>query len=494
MVGPDFKEPRVPAPETWNKNDPRIATQTAVDTVWWKAFHDPAIDRLVEIAYQQNLPLQVAALRIMEARAQLAISVGKQYPQFQEAFGSAMAVGLSSTAPNIANLPVQHFGDYQLGFDAVWELDFWGKYRRGVQSDAAHAFATIADYYAEVVSLTAEVVRTYVVIRTTEVLIAQAQENVRIQEEGLAIAQSRFRNGATPELDPTQAETLLESTRATIPPLQIQLEQARNALSTLLGAPAGSVDALLAGSTQIPLAPATVAVGVPAEVLRRRPDIRSAELNAAAQCAQIGVAKADLYPSFSIAGMIGLETSNSSQGWAGLSSGSLFYSIGPQFHWALLNYGRITNNVRVQDARFQQLLVGYHNTVLKALQEVEDALSGFANAQNAVVPGQNAVTSAQKAVTISVAAYREGAVDYQRVLDSERALLQEQNALANTLSSVDTNLIALYKALGGGWELRQGQPLVPDHTRREMEDRTNWGDMLSHPVAPATANPSPNHR
>ncbi len=495
VVGPEFKKPPVAAPAHWSaKDDPRIATQTAVDGQWWRSFKDSTLDHLVELATNQNLPLQVAGLRIMEARAQLAIATGRQYPQVQELFGSATAEGISKTAPNGSFLPEHRFGDYQLGFDAVWEMDFWGKYRRGIQAETANALASITDYYAALVSLTAEVVRTYVVIRTTEVLIAQTQENVRIQEDGLAIAQSRFKNGATSELDPSQATTLLESTRATLPPLQVQLEQARNALSTLLGTPAGSVNSLLAGAPRIPLAPSMVGVDVPAELLRRRPDIRTAELHAAAQCAQIGVATADLYPSFSIAGVLGLETSNTASSFAGLNSGSLFYAVGPQIHWPFLNYGRLTNAVRVQDARFQQLLVGYQDTVLKAVQEVEDALSGFLNAQNAMVPNQNAVTSAQRSVAISMAQYREGAVDYQRVLDSERVLLEQQILLSKTLSSVDTNLIALYKALGGGWELEQGKTVVPNQTQHEMNDRTNWGDMLSQPVAPETKSPPPSVR
>ncbi len=482
-VGPDFKAPHAKVPENWGaKDDPHIATQTAVDSRWWEAFNDPVLDRLVDLAYRENLSLQVAGLKIVEARAQLGVATGLQYPQVQEAFGNAAAVGLSSTAPNASRLPDRHFGDYQVGFDASWEIDFWGKYRRGVEAEAAAALASIADYYEALVALTAEVARTYVVMRTSEVLIAQAQENVRLQERGLTIAESRFHNGATSELDPTQAKTLLENTRASIPPLQSELEQARHALSTLLGAPSGTVDALMAGPPEIPKAPAKVAVGVPAEMLRRRPDIRSAELTAAAQCARIGVAKADLYPSLSLFGTLGLETSSGGTGAAtALSGDSLFYSVGPQIHWAFLNYGRIENSVRVQDARFQQLLVGYHNTVLKAVQEVEDALSGFLNANVAMVPADGAVQAAQKSVTLSMDEYQEGATDYERVLDSQRALLVYQNNLTQTVSSVATNLIALYKALGGGWELAQGQPVVPDPTRREMTERTNWGGMLSQP-------------
>ena len=482
LVGPDFKKPAVVVPENWGaKNDPRIATQTDIDADWWRAFGDPTLEQLVQMAYHQNLPLQVAGLRIVEARAQLGIAYGRLWPQVQEAFASGTAVGLSSSTPNGPQFPgwVNRFGDYQVGFDAAWELDFWGKYRRGVRADAAAALASMADYYSALVSLTAEVVRSYVTIRTTEMLITEANDNVRVQEGALAVAKSRFENGATSELDPTQAATILESTRATIPPLQAALEQTRNALCTLLGVHPGSLDSLLAtGPKKVPIAPTRVAVGMPADMLRRRPDIRSAELHAAAQCERIGIAKADYYPSFSIAGVLGLETTSSAQGLAAITGDSIFYSVGPQVHWSFLNYGRITNNVRVQDAKFQELLVEYQNTVLVAVREVEDALSGFLNAQDAIAPSEKAVATAQRALELAISQYREGSADYQRVLDSEHALLQQQQNLTQASSSIATNLVALYKALGGGWHVEQGKKVVTDQTRREMEKRTGWGDML----------------
>jgi outer membrane protein TolC len=231
--------------------------------------------------------------------------------------------------------------------------------------------------------------------------------------------------------------------------------------------------------------PAKVAVGVPAAMLRRRPDIRSAELLAAAQCSRIGVAKADLYPAFSLAGTIGLQAGNAGNTWHSFfSSDSLFYGFGPQVSWPIFNYGRIKNTIRVEDARFQQLLVSYRNTVIKAGQEVEDALAGFLNAQKAVVFDQNAVTATQRSMEIALRQYQEGATDYQRVVDSQRSLLAQQNVLTQTSSSVATSLIALYKALGGGWELREGQPVVSEAMQREMKERTSWGDMLSEPRSP----------
>ena len=234
-VGPDFKRPEVPVPANWRaRTDPHIATQAAADSRWWKEFNDPSLDRLVELAYRENLPLQIAGLRILEARAQLAVATGEQFPQQQKFVANGTGVGLSQTLADATNLNRNLFY-YQMGFDVAWEMDFWGKYRRGVEAETASLFASVADYYSAIVSLTAEVARTYVVIRTYEVLIEQAEQNAKLQEGGLEIAESRFRNGATSELDVTQATSLLENTRASIPRLQIGLQQARNALSTLLG-------------------------------------------------------------------------------------------------------------------------------------------------------------------------------------------------------------------------------------------------------------------
>ncbi len=496
-VGPDYAKPEKKVNENWSeKSDPRVATQSAVNSQWWTTFNDPTLDKLIQMAYQQNLPLQIAGLRILEARARLGIAVGGQYPQ-QELFGSATGVGLGKNAANGAGLD-RSFGDYQVGFDASWELDFWGKVRRDVEAAQASFIASVADYDDSLISLTAEVARTYTVIRTFEELISLARENVKLQEEGLRIADARFRNGATSELDVTQATTLLESTRATIPQLQAGLQQSQNAMSTLLGQPTGVVKTLLDGQKGIPAAPAEVAVSIPAELLRRRPDIRSAELIAAAQCARIGIATAELYPSISFFGELGFQTSSE----GGVQSGnakfhnlfdgdSFFYSYGPGINWPIFNYGRIENFVRIQDARYQQLIVNYQNTVLRAAQEVEDSMTGYLRAQETVVFDQNAVKAARRSTEISMAQYREGAVDYERVLDAQRSQLVVENNLTQTRSSITTNLIAMYKALGGGWELRQGQPIVAESTQAEMKKRTNWGKLLPSQPAPATLTPPP---
>ncbi len=495
-VGPDYRKPEVALNGGWSgRGDPRLSPQGPVDEAWWRSFNDPALDHLIDLARHQNLPLQIAGLRILEARARLGFAVGQQYPSNQNPIGSATVGGLHDhTGGNDLDL---YYAEYQAGFDALWEPDFWGKYRRGVRAAKAGWLATVADYDDALVALHAEVARTYFAIRTFQVLIALGKQNVGVQEEGLRIAQARMQNGATSGLDVAQATNLLESTRASIPELQIGLEQAENALCTLLGRATGCGPSLLAGAEAIPAPPAHVAVGMPADLLRRRPDIRSAELNAIAQCDRIGVAKAELYPSLILFGSVGTRTVNTSGAPSGLSSilglfnpGSLLYSLGASLFWPILSYPKILNNVRVEDARFQQSIFNYQNLVFRAAQEVEDGMAGFLREQEAVAFAQNAVAAAQDSVNLALVQYREGAVDYQRVLDTQRSLLQSQNNLARARSLVVINLVALYKALGGGWQLRQGQPVVNDATRDEMQKRTNWGGYFHHPPPPA----EPPHR
>jgi NodT family efflux transporter outer membrane factor (OMF) lipoprotein len=487
-VGPDFEPPEAKVQTNWiEKHDPRVETKTDVKSLWWRVFRDPTLDELIERASQQNLTVEIAGLRILDARAQLGVAIGNMYPQNQEGFGGAQTVKLSSRLLEQAGFP-HYFMNFNIGFDAVWELDFWGRLRRNVEAADAAMLATVADYDNALVSLTAEVARTYAELRTFEVLIHIAYTNAKIQKEGLEIAQSRFRNGATSELDVTQARSLHESTLADIPQLQANLQRAKNALSILLGQPPGGIEALLHGPHRLPSASRRVAIGLPAELLRRRPDIRSAELNAAAESARIGVAEADLYPRFFLLGDIGVQASDVSRLFA---PGSLFYTAGPGFRWSILNYGRITNNVRSQDARFQQALVNYENTVLKAAQEVEDALIGFLKAQESTVALQRSVNAAQASVELSIIQYREGAENFQRVVDSQTRLLTEMNRLAETRSSIATNLIAVYKALGGGWEVGEGKPIVSEALQAQMASRTDWGNLLPPPPPPRPANLTP---
>jgi len=479
-LGPDFTPPQTPEPTDWLVQDDALFGESPAQADWWKVFNDPVLDSLIQTAYEQNLPLQVAGLRILEARAQLGIAVGNRYPQLQQAVGSVTAVELSKNSPNFIPLTDDSFTNYQVGFDAAWELDFWGRFRRGIEAAEANLAVSLADYDNALVSLTAEVARAYVNIRTLEERLTLARTNIGLQQESLRIAQVRFDNGATTELDVQQATTNLANTQALVPVLLKSLRQANNGLSILLGMPPADLTQRLGGSGTIPVVSAEVAAGIPADLLRRRPDVRQAESRAASQSALIGVAEADLYPSFSLLGSIGYQTSDTFNSSAGdlFDSDSLFFSAGPAFSWNILNYGRIRNNVRIQDARLQQALVNYRNTVLTAYQEVEDARVAFIQSQQESKFRATSARAAARSTELANIEYREGSVDFQRVVDSERSRVTQQDEWTSTRGDIALNLIAMYKALGGGWEMREGQAFVSEENSNEMAERTNWGDLL----------------
>ena len=484
-VGPDFVPPEVPVNDDWlEHHDRRVSEQSDPRLYWWTVFKDPTLDRLIEIASEENLPVQIVGLRILEARAQLGVAKGELFPQVQEGNGLAQE---NLKSARVANQDIDRYKHlfplYKLGFDAAWEIDFWGKLRRNVEAADANLLATAADYDNALVSLTAEVARDYTQMRYYETLIRLARENARVQKEGLDVAESRFRNGAVSELDVTQAATLLESTLATIPQYQAEWQKAKNALSVLLGRPPGAVEALICRPAGIPSAPKRIGVGLPANLLRRRPDVRAAELAAAAESARIGAAEAELYPRIVLFGEVSVQASDVHKLFA---PHSLAYTLGPTFTWPILNYGQITNNVRAQDARFQQALTNYEQTVLSAQREVEDGLIGYLKEQESAVNYQRAVRAALESVRLSMIQYREGATDYQRVLDSQTQLLQQRNRLADTRSLIALNLIGVYKGLGGGWEIRDGKPVVPVEVQADMAARTNWGDLLPAPPPPPT--------
>jgi NodT family efflux transporter outer membrane factor (OMF) lipoprotein len=482
MVGPEYVKPTPQEPKQWlESTDPKIESKEVDFSDWWTVFSDPVLNDLIQAAYQQNLPLQIAGLRIYEARAELGIAFGFQYPQTEQALGSAQTNQISKNAPNVAAAD-RYYSTFDIGLDAAWELDVWGKFRRAVQTGVASLEASIADYDDILVSLTSEVANTFIRLRTSEERLEVARQNVEIQKRSLKIADIRFKAGAVTELDVTQAKALLRSTESTIPGFETDVRQAKNALAILLGKLPGEIDAMLGGPGLIPEVPAEVAVGIPTELLRRRPDIRFAERRLAAQSAQIGFAKADLFPHFSLFGTLGFQTSDytdDSEFSNLLDKDSLTYNAGAGFNWDIFNYGRITNQVRVEDARFQELAVNYEDTVLRAAQEVEDAMVGFLQSQKAVFFLADAVKASKRSVDLSLIQYREGLVDYQRVLDTQRDLTTQQDNLVFTAGSVGLNLVSMYRALGGGWELRGENDFIPASIKEAMEARTNWGDMLS---------------
>jgi len=497
-LGPDYRTPQADLLTAWDTGNQQLSNGK-LSSDWWTVFDDPVLDQLVEHAYYQNLPLQVAGLRIFEARARLGVSIGQQYPQSQQVNGNLTRVEQSDNAPNFSSVADDRFTQVGTGLEAAWELDFWGRFRRGVESASASLGASVADYDNALVSLTAEVARTYVVLRTLEARLQIARSNAITQNHSYRLAEVRFRHGAVSELDPFQALGLLKSTESTVPKLQSQVQQAKNALSILLGMPPGDLQDILQGGGAIPQPGVELNVGIPADLLRRRPDIRNAELQAAAQSALIGVAKSDLYPRFTLKGSIGALSSNTNR--SNLSdlfdADSIVYSFGPSVSWNILNYGRIKNQVRVQDARLEELLVTYRNTVLKAAREVQDGINAYLGERQQSKYLAESVNAAQRSVDLALVQYREGAVDYQRVLDTQQSLLEVQDAYTSVRGEVANSLVAVYRALGGGWQIRAGKPFVPAKIQQQMKARTDWGHLLDKtvpgelPVAPPTGTAQP---
>ena len=499
-VGPDFVKPEATVMPDWLEATgyKQVSTKAEEYRDWWRAFNDPVLDKLVQTAYRENLPLRIAGVRVLEARAQLGVAVGELYPQSQKATGSLKKERLSETSPLASPASPDNFTSSQLGLSASWEIDFWGKFRRAVESADASLIAAVADYDNVLVSLTGDVANAYILLRTLEKRLNIARQNVEVQKKSLQIARARFEGGTTSRRDVEQALTVLESTEASIPTLESQLRQTQNALSVLMGMPPGDLGHLLGAKSAIPAPPPQVALGIPADLLRRRPDIRRAEWQAAAQCAQIGVAKANLFPAFSLSGTFGFQASDAGTFALGDISSwkSRTGSMGPAFQWNLFNYGQITNQVRVQDARFQELIIAYQNTVLQAQQEVENALIAFLKAQQRAQKLAGSTAAAQRSVELAIIQYREGITDFTTVLTAEQTLLTQQDNLAVTLGDISSQLVGVYRALGGGWQIREGQDLVPAAVQEAMARRTNWGSLLRPAalVLPAKEQPGPNIR
>ena len=428
----------------------------------------------MEEAQRLNPGVRTAGLRILEARAELGIAGSNLYPQLQELGGDGLWVGTKQS-----DGPDRDFWTGSAGLDVIWELDFWGKFRRGIEAADAEYLASIAEYDDLQVLVAAEAASFYASIRTIELRLRIAHENAALQKRSLEITERLFRSGNESELDLQQARTLYLSTLATIPELEASLYQTQNALAILLGRPPGPLPEMDTGRERIPDADFGIIAELPTDLLRRRPDVRTAELQLAAQSARIGVSKSDLYPAILLGGSLVLSAS-SLMG----SSYALDWAVGPAFVWNF-DYNRLTNQVLVQDARFQQLFEQYQDTVLRAARELEDAAIGFAQRRAQVAILEESVQAARRSLDIADVQYREGLVDFQRVLDSQRALFSQQERLVTTRGGVAQSLIDLYKAMGGGWQPGRSMPIVDDETRAEMADRSRWKRLLDAPLPAA---------
>jgi len=450
-VGPNYGRPPAPVARDWiDAADKRVRSDSDDLSAWYTVFKDPVLDSLICSAYQQNLTLREAGSRVLQARDQLAIATGNFFPQTQDMTSHYTRNAVSTRTANHSNVSSQFFSQWDYGFHLAWELDFWGRFRRAIESANASLDASVEDYDGVLVTLLGDVATNYVQLRTFERRIEYTRANVQLQRETLKIVEARFKAGTTTKLDVVQARSTLEQTEALIPELEISLRQTNNQLCILLGIPPEELGAKL-GSAPIPTAPAEVAAGIPADLVRRRPDVRRAERQAAAQSAQIGVAETDFYPHISITGTIGYSAQQIKDLFR---SAALVGVIGPSFQWNILNYGRILNNVRLQDARFQELVAVYQNTVLTAAQEVENGLVTFLRAQQRTQFQAASVDDAKEAVTIALGQYQAGTIDFTRVTQLEQNLVLLQDTLAQARGEIALGLIQVYRALGGGWEIR----------------------------------------
>jgi NodT family efflux transporter outer membrane factor (OMF) lipoprotein len=446
-VGPDYQPAETAAPEAWHAELQAglIAGQMDPGTLahWWRVLEDPLLSELEERAVQGNLELKEAQARISEARAMRGISHARLFPSLDA--GAAVSKSRSSESGGSGD----EIDNYAVGFDAGWEVDIFGGVRRSVEASQANLEATQENLHGVLVSLLAEVALNYVEVRTYQARLHTTEANINALQESYDINFSRHQAGLISELSVQESLRILESARAAIPVLEARLDATKNRLTVLLGESPGSLHKELVDRRQIPGLPASVAVGIPAETLRLRPDVRQAERNLAAQTARIGVATADLYPKFRLAGTLGLES---------ISAGDLFqatsqtWGIGPSARWRIFDAGAIRQNIEVQNARQEQALILYEATILRALEDVENALVAYAKEQLKQASITRAAAAAERAELLARDQYQAGLVGFNNVLDAQRALLLLQDELAQGEGAVTANLVRLYKAFGGGWE------------------------------------------
>lgn len=447
-VGPNYCPPQAMIADHWiDADDKRLNINEHNFADWWKVLDDPLLNRLMVTAYRQNLTLRQAGYRILAARAQLGIATGQFFPQQQTASGSYFRRGIADN----------YFDQWSFGFNLAWELDFWGKFRRAIISAEDSLEASIFNYDAALVTLLADTATYYIQIRTTEERIRLLDNIIRIQEDVLNFIDARVKLGKNvTDLDRAQARSNLMQSRASRNQLLIDLRTSQNQLCIVLGRPATDISQVLADTPKktIPTAPQSVVVGIPADLLRRRPDVRQAERQAAAQAEQIGIAETDWYPAIAISGTLGWQAQSLSNLF---TPQTLSSSFGPQFNWKLLNYGRILSNVRLQYAQFMQLVTFYQSTVLQADLEVENAIVTFLQAQQRAANLEESVDESWIALNVIVAQYEAGlqGVDFNRYATIQQTLVSQQDLWVQSRGQIAISLVQIYRGLGGGWEIRQ---------------------------------------
>jgi outer membrane protein, multidrug efflux system len=461
-VGPDYVKPETKTPEKWNGQEAVTPAQPSKTTTspplelaaWWQSFKDPALSSLVEIAIRNNLDLRQAEARIRQARAAAGVAGAPLFPQinssalYQRSQSSSEGVSASGAPSGIATAGgLREL--FQVGLDASWELDIFGGRRRNLEAAGADYQAAVEDLRDVLITLVGDVGNNYINLRGLQQQLAIARNNLKAQKHTAEITRKRFEAGFVGVLDVANANAQVATTEAQVPTLESQVKATIYNLGVLLGREPAVLAQELAIAAPIPPTPLKVPVGLPSELVRRRPDIRRAESQLHAATARIGVATADLFPKFSLTGTFGFS-SNDLTKLSNLAS-SKFWSFGPTVTWPVFAGGAIRWNIEVQNALQEQALLTYQKTVLTALKDVETALVAYAKEQERRQSLATAVTNNRKAVDTAMKLYIAGKTDFLNVLTVQLNLYTSENALAQSTSTVDTNLIALYKALGGGW-------------------------------------------
>ena len=446
-IGPDYQAPEIALTPNWREPaSSSLSSAPAELAQWWQKLGDPELGALIERALSQGLDVREALARVAEARALRGVAAADRLPTVDSSASYRLS-GESDNTPLGGFVPDN--GIFSVGLDASWELDLWGRVRRSIEAADAELAAMLEGARDAHVMVAAEVALRYVELRTFQRRLAIARGNVDLQQETLGLVQGRLDAGLVGESDVAQARTNLASTRSRLPALEGGLRAAENRLCVLLGVAPGALASELSNAAPIPVPPLAIAVGVPADLLRRRADVRRAERALAAETARIGVTEGDLYPRLALNGNLGLAAEELSDL---TESASGAFGIGPSLRWNVFDSGRIRRRVAAQEARTEQALVTWERSVLLALEEAENAMTSFVREQERRASLREAAEQARKAVELARAQYSEGLSDFQTVLVSERSLADLEDELATSDSAVTASAVRLYKALGGGWE------------------------------------------
>lgn len=449
-IGPEYSEPKINLPDEWHNNAVKgIKDGSANFQVWWTFFNDPMLNELIGQSESNNLNIKEAFERVIESRKFLSFTQGKNYPTV-DLFGEYTRDRLSE---NGLGLPVGVSADqrniHNIGIDSSWEIDVFGKISRSVESAAAYMEADIENYRDVMVSLYSDVAANYIDLRTVQERMNYAEENIESQKRTLKLTQNRYDAELVPELDVRQAELVLAETEASLPKLRKLEILSINRLCVLVGKNPMDLYEKLTGKSSIPQMSSEIEISVPTELLRQRPDIRRAERLLAAQTANIGVATTALYPSFSLSGTFAFGA----QQFSDIARReSRFWAFGPAFSWNIFDGNRIRSNINIEESRAKQSLIQYEQTVLKALEETENAMESYNQEQHRVEALNRAVIAAKKSLELVQTLYENGLTDFQNVLDMQRSLTLQQDQLAESKGLVSKNLVSIYKALGGGWQ------------------------------------------